>query len=230
MTHPLDTLVAAALESIVVIAKTPLPGRVKTRLMPDFTAHEAAELATAAIEDTLDVASSVPSRHRVLLLDGEEAGLLRDGWTLIPQEGGTLDNRIAAGFDKLPHGPAVLVGMDTPHVVIDQLAFDHERFDACLGLARDGGFWAIGFRDPRRASQTIRGVQMSTDVTGRDQLRRLRQAGMAVQMLQELTDIDTAREAAEVAGEYPETRFAASWRSISGVASPLTLTSTNANR
>lgn len=216
MTRPVSAQLVSPLASVVVIAKNPLPGRVKTRLMPAFTAQEAATLAAAAIEDTLDVASSVVSRNRVLLFDGDATGWLRNGWTLVPQCSGALDDRLAQGFDALPPGPALLVGMDTPQLHVDHLAFDHESFDACIGPARDGGFWALGFRDPRQAAATIRGVRMSTDHTGRDQLCRLRKAGMAVQILPTLSDVDTATEAAEVAGECPDSRFAARWRSIRG--------------
>src|SRR5439155_13219158 len=100
------------------------------------------------------------------LLDGEPGSWLRPGWQVLPQADGTLDERLATGFASLPVGPAVLVGMDTPQLAAEYLRFDAARFDACLGLAADGGFWAIGFRQPSVATEVIRGVPMSTAYTG----------------------------------------------------------------
>ena len=99
--------------------------------------------------------------------------------------------------------------MDTPQLAGDQLtAFDPERFDACLGLAPDGGYWVIGFRDPAWAGAAIRGVPMSTAHTGAAQLERLRGLGLRVQLLDELTDVDTIDSADEVALLAPDSHFA----------------------
>lgn len=55
---------------LLVIAKEPRPGRVKTRLTPPFTPQEAAELAEAALADTLAAVAAAPAARRVLVLDG----------------------------------------------------------------------------------------------------------------------------------------------------------------
>ena len=57
--------------ALVVIAKAPAPGRSKTRLCPPCTADEAAQLAAAALEDTLAAVGATPARRYVLALDGE---------------------------------------------------------------------------------------------------------------------------------------------------------------
>lgn len=204
------------LSTVVVIAKEPVPGRVKTRLIDPLTAAEAAELAGCALVDTLAALRTLPVQHRVLLLDGNPADWLPSGWSVLPQVTGGLDERLCAGFDGLPGGPAVLVGMDTPQLRADQLHFDPLRYDACLGLAEDGGFWAIGFAEPGRARDCIVGVPMSTPDTGAEQHRRLVAAGLRVQLLDTLTDVDTAETAEVVARQAPETTFARRWSEISG--------------
>ena len=153
----------------------------------------------------------------MILLDGEPGGWLPPGWRVLPQVTGGLDERLAAGFDALPAGPALLVGMDTPQLHAGLLGFDPSRYDSCLGLAADGGFWAIGFADPRRARECIAGVPMSTDRTGAEQHRRLLAAGLRVQQLPTLTDVDTADTAEQVARLAPHTRFARRWRQIGPV-------------
>jgi uncharacterized protein len=200
------------MRSVVVIAKEPLPGRVKTRLIGDFTPDEAAGLARAALLDTLSTLADVPCEQRVLLLDGSPTGWVPRGWSVLAQVAGSLDFRIVAGFDALADGPAVLVGMDTPQLRPEYLAFDATRYDACLGLAPDGGFWAIGFAEPHRAGGIVCGVPMSTPHTGGDQYRRLLDAGLRVQLLPTLTDVDTPASARAVALGAPHTRFGQLWR------------------
>jgi glycosyltransferase A (GT-A) superfamily protein (DUF2064 family) len=197
--------------TVIVIAKAPIPGRVKTRLVPPFTSHEAAQLAAAAIADTLRAAALVPAATHLLVLDGraDALGVAIDGWTVIPQVDGGLDARLVAAFAAAdPDGPAVLVGMDTPQLRPGDLtAFDPARFDAGLGLASDGGYWTIGFRDPAHAAATIADVPMSRSDTGALQLARLRAAGLRVQLLDELSDVDTYADAQLVAALAPSTAF-----------------------
>jgi glycosyltransferase A (GT-A) superfamily protein (DUF2064 family) len=202
------------IESVIVIAKQPLPGRVKTRLIGDLTPDEAAELASASLRDTLTALADFPCTERVLLLDGEPGEWLPDGWRVLPQADGALDRRLAAGFAAVSPGPALLVGMDTPQVTADHLPFEPDRYDACLGLATDGGYWAIGLADPTRAAAVIEGVPMSRPDTGAIQYRRLRDAGMTVQLLAELTDVDTPATAASVAAQRPDTGFARRWQEL----------------
>ena len=200
---------AAAAPTIVVIAKETIPGRVKTRLHPAVSLEEAAQLAAAAVADTLAVASVVPASRRVLAFDGTIPPVGADGFEVIDQVSGGLDERLAAIFDRCT-GPTVLVGMDTPQLTADLLSpvtTDWpDDVDAWLGFANDGGFWLLALREPR--GDLIRGVPMSRDDTGTIQLDRLLDAGLRVRLLPELVDVDTIEDAREVAASAPSTRFA----------------------
>lgn len=194
--------------ALIVLAKRPVPGRVKTRLCPPLDAAQAADLASAALADTLQAVGATPARQRVLAFDGEPRDWLPDGWCAIRQPPGGLDERLATAFESVA-GPALLIGMDTPQVTPGLLAqFDPARYDACLGLSPDGGFWSIGFADPRHAA-CIRGVPMSRNDTGAIQLARLVTAGLRVQLLPPLLDVDTFSSALDVAQRAPSSRFAA---------------------
>ena len=203
---------------VLVIAKEPIPGRVKTRLTPPFTPADAAALATAALADTLAAVSATPVAQAVLALDGAPGDWLPPGFRVFPQRGGGLDERLAAAFADahatLP-APMVLVGMDTPQVTPGLLAdaavaLASGEADAVFGPAADGGFWLLGLCRPDRS--LLAGVPMSRADTGRQQLDRLTSAGLRVAMLPELTDVDTFREAELVAGAIPGSRFAAAFR------------------
>jgi hypothetical protein len=202
--------------TLLVIAKSPVPGRVKTRLTPALTAHQAADVAEAALADTLDAVRATPARRRVLVLDGAPKAWFPRDIEIVPQTGGGLDARLAAAF-ALCRGPALLVGMDTPQLTPELLTVDWSTADAWFGPAADGGFWALGLRRPDPA--LLRGVPMSTPHTGAAQYARLLAAGLRVRDLPELNDIDTVGDLADVAAAAPHTRTAHLARTI-GVLDP----------
>jgi uncharacterized protein len=195
--------------TLVVIAKEPLPGRAKTRLHPPLSLQQAAQLAAAAIDDTLAGVAAVPATRRILLFDGAVTPAAAAGYEIVPQVSGELDERLAAIFDSCT-GPTLLIGMDTPQVTAGDLAPAFTAWpddvDAWFGPADDGGFWALGMREPR--GDLIRGVPMSRGDTGEHQLARLAEAHLRVGMLPTLTDVDTIESARSVAALAPTTRFA----------------------
>ncbi|MGV9694415.1 TIGR04282 family arsenosugar biosynthesis glycosyltransferase [Streptomyces sp. NPDC003470] len=192
--------------TLLVIAKEPRPGRVKTRLTPPFTPAQAAALAEAALADTLHAVAATPARRRVLVLDGSPGPWLPAGFDVVPQCAGGLDERLAEAFAGCA-GPALLIGMDTPQVTPELLTVDFAGCDAYVGPAEDGGFWALGLARPDPA--LLRGVPMSTPVTGAVQRERLVAAGLRVRDLPHLRDVDTAADARAVAALAPHGRFAA---------------------
>jgi glycosyltransferase A (GT-A) superfamily protein (DUF2064 family) len=195
--------------AIIVIAKETIPGRVKTRLHPPFSLEQAAQLAAASLDDTLRAVSSLGASERILYFDGDILPPGSEGYRVIPQTSGTLDERLAAVFDQMT-GPTLLVGMDTPQLSYRHLAHLFENWptdiDAWFGPAEDGGFWALGLREPN--GDLIRGVPMSQDDTGARQLDRLDAAGLMVALLPTLTDVDTIDSAEQVAAIAPHTEFA----------------------
>jgi glycosyltransferase A (GT-A) superfamily protein (DUF2064 family) len=211
--------------AVIVLAKAPEPGRVKTRLCPPATPSEAADLAAAALLDTLDAVERVPGVELVVALTGRLARAARraelatalHGRLLVPQRGDGLGERIAAAHVDtaalLPGLPTLLVGMDTPQAGPTLLAACLDRLrvpgtDAVLGLAADGGWWAMGLRDPG-AARLVAAVPTSRDDTGERTFRALQGAGLHVGLLPELTDVDTAADARAVADAAPGGRFAA---------------------
>jgi len=127
---------------VLVLAKEPVAGRVKTRLCPPLTPEGSAAVAEAALLDTLDVVRAVGVHRRVLVLDGSYAA---DGFTVQTQADGPMDARLAAAYDDAdPSLPTLLIGMDTPQLTADLLScavaalLGHR---AVLGLAPDGGWW-----------------------------------------------------------------------------------------
>ncbi|MEA2188458.1 MAG: uncharacterized protein QOK16_3469 [Solirubrobacteraceae bacterium] len=199
---------------LAVIAKTPQPGRSKTRLCPPCTPRQAAALAEAALRDTLAAVGAAPvAARRVLVLDGAP-GDWADGFEILAQRGDGLDERLAAAFTDLD-GPLFLIGMDTPQLAPDLIADGLralEACDACLGPAPDGGYWGIGLRDP--TAEAVLGVPMSVRTTHAAQAARLRALGRDALVLPTVRDVDTIADAFAVAAEAPDTRFAATVKAL----------------
>ena len=196
--------------TLLVIAKSPAPGQVKTRLTPPCTPEQAAQLAGAALRDTLAAASRTRRAvRRVLVLDGASGPWLPRDFEVVPQRGDGLGARLAAAF-QAAGGPAFLVGMDTPQVtpeLLDAALAALERHDAAFGAALDGGYWGIGLRRPD--PDAFRDVPMSEPTTAIVQRLRLAELGLTTAVLPTLRDVDSIDDAFAVAAAAPHTRFAA---------------------
>lgn len=198
--------------TVVVLAKEPVAGRVKTRLCPPYSPGQAAALARSALRDTVAAVEAVAPDRMVCALDGARGDWLPQSWPVVPQRDGDLGDRIAGALDDaftVGGGPVLLVGMDTPQLTPADLsgalaALDHA--DAVLGPATDGGWWLIGLHavDP----SLVTGIATSRADTGARQRARLVERGLRVADLSLLRDVDTAADADAVARLAPATHFA----------------------
>lgn len=208
--------------TLLVVAKAPVPGRAKTRLAATVGNQVAAEIASAALLDTLDAVAASPAATRVVALTGElddavGAAEIRSRLTtfiVISQRGNNFSDRLAnAHADAAAVGapPVLQIGMDTPQVTAELLADCGRRLveaQAVLGLACDGGWWALGVRNPTLAD-CLRDVPMSQPDTGALTLKALRGNGVDVDILVELADFDVADDVAVVRKVCPpDGRFA----------------------
>jgi rSAM/selenodomain-associated transferase 1 len=195
--------------ALLVLAKQPVAGRVKTRLCPPCTPEQAAAVAEAALLDTMDVVRRTPAPHRTLVVHGHYGA--PTGWHVVPQRGEGLAQRIAHAFvdaGSALHG-TLLVGMDTPQLtasLLGDLGVALDDADAVLAPASDGGWWALGLRDPRHA-EVLAGVPMSTDQTGHATVAALRARRLRVAIGPCLRDVDTAADAIAVAALARGERF-----------------------
>ena len=218
--------------ALLVLAKAPVPGEVKTRLCPPATPAQAARVAAAAFLDTLDAVLAVPDVAPVVALTGDlaqaaDAAALTEqlrAITVLPQRGTTLGQRIAAAFADtaaaIGRRPVLQIGMDTPQVDAKLLThcldlLDGPGVDAALGPATDGGWWVLGVRRPELV-QLIADIPTSRSDTGAQTMAALRASGCRVVELPELSDVDTWDDAAAVAADVPGSRFAAAVAALDG--------------
>ncbi len=191
--------------SVLVVAKAPVPGLAKTRLAAGVGVDAAADIAAAALLDTLDAVADSPVAARVVALTGnlddascaaEIRSRLQD-FIVVAQRGEDFAERLAnAHLDAAAATgglPVLQIGMDTPQVspeLIGRCAQSLADNDAVLGMARDGGWWVLGVTDAATAD-CLRGVPMSAPDTGAVTLAALRDTRVHVELLCELADVDT---------------------------------------
>ncbi|MBS4102163.1 TIGR04282 family arsenosugar biosynthesis glycosyltransferase [Tsukamurella paurometabola] len=200
------------MSTVLIVAKAPVPGRVKTRLTSAYSAADAARFAAAALRDTLAAALAVPGARCAVALAGRlddavDAGVLREllaRCVVFPQSAGGLGARLADAHRRAadPDGPVLQIGMDTPQVTPELLAsgLRASRRRAALGPAADGGWWALGV--PAGAADRLgclADVPMSTSRTGEATRIALASIGLSPAPLPELRDVDHPGDVAPVA-------------------------------
>lgn len=201
------------MSTVLIVAKAPVPGLVKTRLTGAYRPYDAALLAAAALRDTLLAALAVPGARCAVALgeclddavDRADLAELLDRCEVFPQVGDGLAERLVAAHRdaaRLGEGPVFQIGMDTPQVTPDLLArgLDAARRSAALGPAEDGGWWGLGVPEGMADRlECLRGVPMSTAETGAATRRALAEAGLMPQELPRLRDVDHPEDVAAVA-------------------------------
>ena len=196
----------------LVVAKAPIPGLAKTRLAAALGDTMAADIAAAALLDTLDTVAETPFAARVVAMTGDLATACRAGdiserlseFIVIEQRGANFAERLANAHadaaDTVGPMPVLQIGMDTPQVTVELLARSARALlgaHAVLGPACDGGWWLLGVADAATA-QCLREVPMSHPDTGVITAEALRRTGAPVELLEEIPDVDTVADIAVV--------------------------------
>jgi uncharacterized protein len=192
--------------ALVIFAKAPIPGQVKTRLCPPLTPDEAATLHGSFVLDTLERTKAAvakfklpierylacaPSSTHVFFKIMEE----RQGVKLIDQVGDDLGGRMNQAFQTLfsqGYRQVVLIGTDVPTLPLDhvKLAIQAlENHDLVLGPALDGGYYLIGLK--RMAPELFADIPWSTDQVLKLTQKKAVTIGFKDSLIQPWRDVDT---------------------------------------
>ena len=215
---------------VLVVARAPVPGQAKTRLAASVGDQAAADIAAAALLDTLDAVADAPVAARVVALTGElgaasagdEITTRLADFTVVAQRGADFAQRLAnAHVDAAAAAgglPVLQIGMDTPQVtdeLISECARELLAADAVLGPARDGGWWVLGVSEATMAD-CLRAIPMSRSDTGAATLAALGDSGANVSLVPTLADVDTVADVDEVRRVCaPDSRFVQATRDVS---------------
>ena len=196
----------------LVVAKAPIAGRSKTRLVPPLSAAQAAALQGALLRDT--VAACLGETADVRLLVDDEAERLALA-TLVPdvpievQRGAGLASALAHGIeDHLAGGAVAIISSDLPGIPRGAIAGAHAALEAgadvVLGPAMDGGYWLVAMKAAHE--EPFREIPWSTPAVWAVTLRRCREAGLRVHELEPWRDIDTYADLASCRDEIDPAR------------------------
>jgi rSAM/selenodomain-associated transferase 1 len=210
-------------EALVVIAKAPREGEVKTRLSGALSPPEARRLYVAFLSDTFALMEDVREERENLGLalcytpEGEEAAfedVEREGSLMIPQRGENLGERLTncfADLFDLGFESVVVIGADSPTLpgeyVFDAFECFETDDDVVVGPAEDGGYYLVGMRKlHRRIFEDIPwGAAGVLDAT----IERAREAELNLVLLPEWRDVDTPEDFERLKRELGENREAA---------------------
>ena len=189
---------------LLIFAKAPVPGRVKTRLAGQLGSRGAAALYKKLLRRTLSIARAArlcsvelwcapDGRHGFFIACRREYGV-----RLRRQCGGDLGRRMNQALNRTlaAHRFAVLIGGDCVSLGAAELRAALTRLatgrDAVLGPARDGGYLLVGLRQPRPA--LFRGIAWGTPAVLAATRRRLRRSGADWAELSPGWDVDTSAD------------------------------------
>jgi rSAM/selenodomain-associated transferase 1 len=188
-----------ALKLLVLMAKKPIPGHTKTRLIPALSETGAAGLYDAFLHDKVDQMRRVHDVERAIAYhppgSRDYFSELAPDFILIEQMGTNLSERLENVFLYAfsdGYRQVMAIDGDTPHLPIDYLqsgfeALDDGSKDVVIGPCEDGGYYAIGLREPQKS---LFNVEMSTPHVIRDTKARAAKAGLTIHLLPEWWDID----------------------------------------
>jgi len=186
-------------ELLIIFVKAPRAGQVKTRLAQEIGAEAACAAYRRLDEDlfrSLQALDCVEVRYTPDDAREEIQPWLAKGWSAQPQGDGDLGTRLERAFDEAFAAGArrvVAIGSDCPEVNAADIGAAWEALqssDAVIGPATDGGYWLIGLRGTQPA--LFRGMTWSTEGVLAETLKRARAAGVLVEQLHALGDVDTA--------------------------------------
>ena len=183
---------------IVIFAKAPVPGQVKTRLIPALGAEGAAELAQRMLIDTWEQASSVTVADSEIcaspdLSHPDWQGMLPAGATVSAQGEGDLGERLSNAAKRVIRDGqhVIFIGTDCPNLTerrLREACWELESHDAVMHPTFDGGYALLGIKafDPSIFS----GISWSTDSVARETMGKIKALGWSLHLGKTLQDID----------------------------------------
>ena len=187
---------------LVVMAKAPLPGRVKTRLCPPLSASQAAAVYDCFLQDRLREMGDLSGCDRAIAYTPEAAALrfrayAAQSFDLFPQQGLDLGERMHNIFVdscREGYGAVVVIGSDSPDLPksIVQQAFERlssGMTDVVFGPATDGGYYLVGMKETH--PELFANVPWSTEKVLSTSLGIARALGIKTSLLPAWSDIDT---------------------------------------
>ena len=200
---------------LIIFAKLPEPGKVKTRLAADLGNERAAEIYSQLARDIISRVSESDHYQTYIFYDppekkAEVAGWLNDSIdpeavSFFPQQGVILGERISLAFEKVFSSNAdrsVIIGTDCTDLTRELIedSFKALRvYDAVIGPAEDGGYYLLGLN--RFRPELFQDIEWSTRHVLGQTVERLQESGLRYKVLKTLSDIDNLDDLKRISGD-----------------------------
>ena len=207
---------------LVIVAKEPLPGKVKTRLFPKFSPEVAADLYRCFLHDRIQEVSTLNGVDRAIAYTPEDAretftALALAGFELFAQQGKHLGERLNNIFlEKLSQGykAVSIVDSDSPDLPKSLIKESFElllskQADIVFGPCYDGGYYLVGMRKPH--PELFRNIPWSTENVLSVTLEKASKMGINVKLLSTWNDLDTFEDLIEFYNMYKDRPLSKDW-------------------
>lgn len=194
---------------LVLFAKAPQAGLVKTRLHSHCSPEQAAEIAKILLQQTIEkIHAHWPGEVVLSVWPNQQDPYLqqlakRYQLAMTTQASGDLGEKMAATFDRFGY-PAAIIGSDAPHVLDDSLIKAHQLLESganVIGPSEDGGYYLIGLQQVSPVLFTD--VAWGEDTVLATTLDRSQQQNSKIEQLAWLNDVDTWADLVSVASLIP---------------------------
>lgn len=204
--------------AVIIMAKAPLAGTVKTRLQPFLSAGQCAALAACLLSDTINKAKS--SENQNLIIAYSPAGekkyfnkFAHQKTSFIEQKGNNLGEKMFSAFEfafAQNTDAAVMIGTDSPTFPVDfiEQAFEflETNSDAVLGKTEDGGFYLIGLR--RLDKRIFEAVEWSSTKTFAQVRENIMNLGWHLREVPAWYDVDEPQDLEQLKREFSHNKNA----------------------
>lgn len=186
--------------AIIIMAKVPEAGKVKTRLQPFLTPEQSAELADCLLQDTINKAKALENKLIIAYSPPERRDYFDSfhNLNLVAQNGNDLGDRMFNAFEfafRENSDSVVMIGTDSPTFPPEfiEKAFDYlAKNDAVLGKTEDGGFYLIGLR--KLDKRIFENVEWSSEKTFEQTKNNLEKTGFSLAELPVWYDVDEPKD------------------------------------
>ena len=205
-------------ELLVVVAKAPVPGRVKTRFLPELTLEEAADLYQCFIHDRITEISTLDGIDKAIAFTPARAretfaAFTPNGFQLFVQKGEDLGERLINIFlDNFAHGyeAVSIIDSDSPDlpksIVLESFRILlSDRSDVVFGPCQDGGYYLVGMRKPH--SELFKDIPWSTETVLQVTLEKAKKIGIKTELLSSWNDLDTFQDLIAFYEKYKDQKF-----------------------
>lgn len=210
--------------TLIVFAKLPEPGKVKTRLARDLGEKKAARIYSAMAQDVIARVSGSEVYNTAIFFDPPgklhevrhwlEESVLESGRggsvLFLPQEGDSLGQRISSAFEKMfssGSGRVVIIGTDCLELtkdMIEETIGALTDYDSVLGPAEDGGYYLLGLS--RYTPELFQKIDWSTNLVLEQTISRINYNGLTCKLLETLRDIDNLNDLNTLSGNIELTK------------------------